>query len=57
MRDTRHEIQLTPDGLNEALGLDQDDLVTEHPELFPGRDEKAQIQDAFVSKKMAESGS
>lgn len=53
--DSEHEIQLTPDGLNEALDLDQDDLIAEHPELFPGRDEKARIQDAFVSRKTKES--
>lgn len=50
------DIELTPDGLNEAVKIDKkEDVVSpsERPDLFPGRDEKAQIQDAYVPKTPA----
>ncbi len=53
MSNSEESIQLTPEGLAETKKLDaQLSPATpgENPELFPGRDEKAEIQDAYTPK-------
>lgn len=53
MSTSDNETQLTPEGLAETKKLDaQLDPVTpdENPELYPGRDEKAELQDSYTPK-------
>jgi hypothetical protein len=53
MTTNENEIQLDPAGLVQAKKLDaQLDSVApeDNPELFPGRDEKAEIQDSYTPK-------
>lgn len=53
MSSSENETQLTPEGLVETKKVEaQLDPVSpdENPELFPGRDEKAQLQDSYTPK-------
>ena len=53
MSSSDNETQLTPEGLVETKKVEaQLDPATpeDNPELFPGRDEKAKLQDSYTPK-------